>query len=330
MEHTGGGVYNDPSNLYSMFDANAAGRFTLFGRLGTTWGGCVEMRGAPYDIRDTPMTTNNRATHWIPYFNPDDPDHDDYPMEPTWNTWGTSNDYVDDLIPGNTGNRPFGSGPAAAVARKQAWFDRIRNTNRYSGTPRDTLSDAYGPNKGCRIEPIIPLTNDYDALRAGVDNMVAFGATNIPLGAMWGWHTLSPNAPFGDGRAYDTPGLKKIIIIMTDGANNLNANWFAYGGVGFIWQNRLGITSGTAADIRARLDERLDSATPGTEDLCGNMKDKDIEVYTIAVEVDTAAQALLRRCATGSDYYFPVESASGIGDAFEAIAEALSKMRISR
>ena len=329
-DHTGGGIYNDTSNPYSMFDGNATDRFTLFDRLGTTWGGCVEVRGAPYDIRDTPLTTGIKASQWIPFFNPDNPDEDDYPNDRTWNTWGTSNDYVDDLIPGNTDNWPFGSRSEAADARKEAWFDRIRKTNRYSGTPRGTLTDDYGPNRGCKIEPIIPLTNDFDALRAGVDRMVAYGATNVPLGAMWGWHTLSPHNPFGDGSAYDTPGLKKIIIIMTDGENNLNANWNVYGGVGFIWQNRLGITSGTAADIRARLDERLDSATPGTEDLCGNMKDKAIEVYTIAVEVDTAAQALLQRCATSSDHYFPVDSASGIVDAFEQIADAIERLRISR
>ncbi|QTN19323.1 TadE/TadG family protein [Brevundimonas sp. AJA228-03] len=334
-DHTGGGVYSDPGNKYSLFDANATGRFTLFGRLNTTWGGCVEARGAPYDIRDTPPVAGTEASWFVPFFAPDEPDRDDYPRDSTWRNYGyQGNDYVDDGIAAITGNNPFGTGAAATAARAQAWWDRVRNTSRYSNTPRNTLTNAYGPNAGCRLGPIIRLTNDFNALRAGVSDMIAWGNTDVPLGTMWGWHTLSPNAPFGDGRAYDTEQLKKIIIIMTDGENVMSAasnpNDSTYNGNGYIWQNRLGLTSGSDAARRARMDDRFDSATAGTEDMCGNIKTKGIEVYTVAVQVDSRAQALLRRCATDNAHYFPVNSASGIGDAFDRIAGAIEKMRISK
>jgi Flp pilus assembly protein TadG len=334
-DHTGGGVYSDPGNTYSLFDANATGRFTLFGRLNTTWGGCVEARGAPYDIRDTPPIAGTEASWFVPFFAPDEPDWDDYPRDSTWRNYGyQGNDYVDDGIPAITGNNPFGTGAAATAARAQAWWDRVRNTSRYSNTPHDTLTNSYGPNAGCRLGPIVRLTNDFDALRAGVSAMIASGNTDVPLGTMWGWHTLSPSAPFGDGRAYDTERLKKIMIIMTDGENVMSAasnpNDSTYNGNGYIWQNRLGITSGSNADRRARMDDRFDSATAGTEDMCGNIKTKGIEVYTVAVEVNARVQDLLRRCATDNAHYFEVNSASGIGDAFDRIAGAIEKMRISK
>ncbi|WP_269515874.1 pilus assembly protein TadG-related protein [Brevundimonas subvibrioides] len=334
-DHTGGGVYADPSNKYSVFDANATGRFTLFGRLNTTWGGCVEARGAPYDIRDTPPVAGTKASWFVPYFAPDEPDRDDYPRDSTWRNYGyQGNDYVDDGIPAITGNNPFGSGAAADTARDRAWWTRVRNTSRYSNAPRSRLHASYGPNDGCTLGPIVRLTDNFDALRAGVNDMIASGNTNVPLGTMWGWHTLSPNAPFGDGLAYNTEGLKKIIIIMTDGENVMSVantpNESTYNGNGYIWQNRLGITSGSDADRRAKMDARFDSATPGTEDMCGNMKDKNVEVYTVAVQVGASAQALLRRCATDGNHYFPVSSASGIGDAFDRIAGAIEKLRISR
>ncbi|CAL1690886.1 hypothetical protein MMB232_01020 [Brevundimonas subvibrioides] len=335
IDHTGGGVWADPANKYSLFDGNAAGRFTLFGRLNTTWRGCIEAREAPYDVRDTAPIAGTRASWFVPFFAPDEPDKGDYPKDSTWTNYTyEGNDYLDDGIDAKTGNSPFGSGSAATTARAKAWWDRVRNTNRYSSTPRGTLNTSFGPNDGCTLGPIIRLTDDYDALRAGVNGMIASGNTNVPLGAMWGWHTLSPNAPFRDGRAYGTERLKKIIIIMTDGENVMssvsNPNASSYNGNGYVWQNRLGITSGSDSVRRTKMDDRFDSPNAGTEDMCGNMKDEDIEVYTVAVQVDSAAQTLLRRCATDTDHYFPVNSAAGIGAAFDRIAGAIENLRISR
>ena len=332
--HTGGGVYANPGNPYSMFDSNAQGRFTLFGRLNTTWGGCVEARGAPYDIRDTAPITGIEASQFVPYFAPDDPDKDDYPMDATWQGYAIENDYIDDGVTGTTTADPFGTGTAAVTAREEAWFQRMRLTSRYQDAAREALTTDFGPNKGCGLQPIIRLTDDFDALRTAVNNMSLHLWTNIPFGTMWGWHTLSPNAPFGDGRAYGTERLKKVIIIMTDGENAVgresNPNEGMYTGIGHIWQNRLGITTGTNLVRRRSMDGRLDSAIPGTEDLCGNMKDKDIVVYTIAVQVSAGVKTMLQRCATNTDHYFPVESASGIGDAFQKIASSIANMRITR
>ena len=127
---------------------------------------------------------------------------------------------------------------------------------------------------------------------------------------------------------------QKIIIIMTDGENVMSdtnsPSDGAYNGLGYIWQDRLGITSGGTDTRRSRMDDRLDHPTAGTEDLCGNMKGSGIQVYTVAVQVDSAAQTLLRRCASSADHYFPVDSASGIGAAFDRIAGAIENLRISR
>lgn len=331
IDHTGGGVYNATTNPYSVFDAAAAGRFTLFGQLNTTWGGCVESRPQPYDIRDTAPSSGTKATMFVPYFAPDEPDKGDYPNDSTWRNYGyEGNDYLDDGRAGSTTNPAF----TTSALRTAEWFARVRNTARYATSPRNTLTTAFGPNKGCDLQPLIRLTDNYTALRTAVNNMIATGNTNVPLGTMWGWHTLSPNAPFGDGRAYGTERLKKIIIIMTDGANVMSdttsPNDSSYNGLGYIWQNRLGISSGSDATRRTRMDNRFDHATAGTEDMCGNMKTQNIEVYTVAVQVDSTAQTLLRRCATDADHYFPVDNASGIGAAFDRIAGAIENLRISR
>lgn len=317
-----------------LFD-EGVGRFTLFQRLGTTWGGCVESRPQPFDIRDTAPVSSNQARMFVPYFAPDEPDRDDYPNHTTWRNWQyEGNNYRDDGRPGSSSSSPFNNPSSNSVAtnRSNEWFARLRNVDKYVTT--SGLNTGWGPNKGCDLQPITRLTDDYDALRTAVNNMIASGNTNVPLGAMWGWHTLSPNAPFGDGRPYGSERLQKIIIIMTDGENVMSdtnsPSDGAYNGMGYIWQNRLGITSGNADTRRQRMDNRFDHPTAGTEDLCGNMKDAGIEVYTVAVQVDTAAQTLLRRCASSNDHYFPVNNANGIGAAFDRIAGAIENLRISR
>ncbi len=344
--HTGGGAWHATNNPYSLF-STARGRFSLLQDVGTTWGGCVESRPQPFDIQDTAPASNNQSTLFVPYFAPDEPDRDDYPNDSTWNTWANSNnsdvnDYVEDGSKVSS-NNPFGSGMTATNNRNTQFWNRLRTTAKYKTTPRNAqtnrsgssvLTTSFGPNKGCSLQPIIRLTDDYAALRRAVDNMVATGNTNVPLGAMWGWHTLSPNAPFGDGRAYGTERLQKIIIIMTDGENvmtdNNSPNRGTYNGLGYIWQDRLGRTSGNNAERRTAIDNRFDHPTPNVPDMCGNMAAAGIEIYTVAVQVDADAQTLLRRCATDDDHYFPVNNAAGIGAAFDRIAGAIENLRISR
>lgn len=334
--HTGGGAWST-TNPYSMFSAGR-GRFTLFGNLGTTWGGCVEARQAPYDIRDTAPASGTQARMFVPYFAADEPDRDDYPNDSTWRNFDyEGNDYL--LDGAQTGSNNYAGSNNAfanATARNAEWFRRVRNVSKYATgyLKVGSLNTSRGPNRGCDIQPLIRLTDDYDKLRDAVDDMIASGNTNVPLGTMWGWHTLSPNAPFGDGRAYGTERLTKIIIIMTDGENVMSAydspNGSNYNGLGYIWQNRLGIVSGSDSQRRTAMDNRFDHPTAGVEDMCGNMKDEDIEVYTVAVQVDSSAQTLLRRCASDDEHYFPVNSASGIGTAFDRIAGAIENLRISR
>jgi hypothetical protein len=121
---------------------------------------------------------------------------------------------------------------------------------------------------------------------------------------------------------------------MTDGENVMsgidNPNDSSYNGLGYIWQNRLGITSGSDSTRRTRMDNRLENPTAGQEDLCTNMKNQGIIIFTIGVQVDSDAQAMLRRCSSGSDYYFNVTSTAGISTAFDRIAGSLESLRISR
>jgi hypothetical protein len=64
--------------------------------------------------------------------------------------------------------------------------------------------------------------------------------------------------------------------------------------------------------------------------LCTNMKAKNIEIYTIRVEVTSGSSTLLKNCASTPDKFFDVQNVATLGVAFDAIAASITNLRISR
>ncbi len=274
------------------------------GASGVPWNGCVESRMPPYDIQETPPDPATPATMFVPYFAPDEPGNK--------NSSTYTNDYLNDLI--STG-----------------WKPQEQNHSKYNAAPRTGTNSAgytYGPNAGCSLQPMMRLTTDFTSIKAAIDGMTAVGETNIPMGLVWGWHTLSPNAPLADGQAYGTQHLRKIIILMTDGQNtftNSNGNNKSmYDGLGYIWQNMLvGATSASSdAQRTTAMDNRLAA-------LCTAIKGKDIHIYTVRIEFTSGSPTLLQNCATAPGDFYDVASVSDLGKAFDAIAGSISNLRIS-
>jgi Flp pilus assembly protein TadG len=290
---------------------NHANRWTLFNNMNISWAGCVESRKYPYDVQDTAPTTATPATLFTPFFAPDEPDVSDYSNDSTWKNYDTTNNYIDDGLSANSGNKN--------------WWTRQGRTAKYVSSGLNT-SNGKGPNMGCTMQPLSRLTTDYNSLKTSINAMVATGNTNVPMGLVWGWHTISPNTPFADGKAYGTDKLKKIIVLMTDGENTYgdanNPNESFYIGLGYIFQNRLGITSGTESQRRAKMDARM-------AELCTNIKAKNIELYVIGVMVDSYTSSLLSACATDSAHYFDVSQSSQLTDVFNTIAGSIANMHLS-
>jgi Flp pilus assembly protein TadG len=282
----------------------AVNRFSLFAAMSASWGGCVESRPHPYDVQETAPSTGAPDTLFVPYLAPDESDVEPY-------SW--SNNYLPDETNNNAG-----------------WFTRLRNSGKYDQPPVTTaaIGNGYnhGPNYGCTLQPIVPLTTNMALVKSGIQGMTATGDTNIPFGLMWGWHALSPNAPFALGSAYNG-GARKIAVLMTDGQNA----WFdngsparsIYSGAGYITNDRLGITEGDELARRAALDARL-------AEICTNMKAKQIVIYTVRVEVTTGSADVLRNCATTPEHFFDVQQASQLDAVFAEIAEKLLNPRILR
>jgi len=292
-----------------------ANRFQLLSTLGTTWRGCMEMRKPPYDIQDDAPTTATPATLYTPYFAVDEPDSQ---------TTGYGSDYNNDYVKDYSG----GGG------QSNNWRVRQGLINKYGNSKRDTLDSGFGPNAGCGVSRMSRLTTSFSTLLTEIDNLEASGNTNIPIGLMWGWNTLTPQAPFSDGVAYNAPDTKKIIVLMTDGENTMSQrdtpNDGTYAATGYIWQGRVLKSSGATLQQGASTAERTAALDSRLQKLCDNIKGKGIEIYTIRVEVETGTNELLKTCASGRDYFYDVQSSSTLTQVFESVAGQIAALHLSR
>jgi Flp pilus assembly protein TadG len=177
--------------------------------------------------------------------------------------------------------------------------DRTQSNDVLDAAPVEGSSATYFPADACgSLAKALPLTNDWTALHSKVDQMAPNGSTNVTIGLVWAWHALTQNSPFPEGSP-GQPDLDKVIILLTDGENTKN-RW---------------TTSTNSINTR-------------TSAACNNIKAVGIKLYTVRVVEGNAI--LLQGCATKPDMYYDVQDASQLNGAFNAIAQALANLRISK
>lgn len=320
-----------PAAYGSDLFASSQDRFTLLSNLGLTWGGCVETRPDPYDVTDAGSTSAIGATMFVPYFAADEPDSNSV----SYNWYGWTYYYDSD-------NNWLYNDKTSSTD----WFTRQANVSKYAASNKSNLSSkaksgstTEGPNSGCGTASLLRLTDvttstGLNTVNAKLGQMVASGSTNVAVGFMWGWHTLSPNSPFTDGKAYGTTGVKKIIVLLTDGDNNYttydNPNASVYTSYGYIWQGRLKNASGVALGTSSTSTDRRDAIDNRQRLACTNAKAKGVIIYSIGVGVSTHSKGILQSCATASDYYYDVTDSSQLSAVFTAIANSIGNLRIAK
>lgn len=211
-----------------------------------------------------------------------------------------------DLEPGYDGDEqtcPAERSGAEALtdARPQAgaWVNAPSGFTSYCGT---------GPltNHGPLGHTLVPLTKDSSALKSEIDSFRAVSMTGGHLATAWAWYALSPywdniwpseSAP----AAYETSGLVKAVVLMTDGEFTAFIDP-SYG-------------LGSSSSDHAKL-------------LCTAIKDAGIIVYAIAFKAPTVGEDIMRHCASSDVHYFDAESDEDLIEAFENIASKFSGGRI--
>ncbi len=295
--------FNGPVNRLALYDQLT----------NVQWGGCVDARPhtetsgptAHLDTDDTPPDIADPDTLFVPSFSPDTPD--------AWAGW--QSDYISDTAAAACA--PLGGGASAR--------ERQERICKYNGAVN---TGAWGPNFDCPSAATLPLSNTKQTVLDSIDAMTAGGATNIHMGAIWGFRLLSPTLPFAEGRAYD-PDTNKALIIMTDGENtmysssNMNGAHY-YSPYGFPFNERIGEAGWSNTQLRTEMNAR-------TVESCNNAKDAGITIYTIGLNPPNATtRTMLEDCASSLAHAFFPAAPNELDAVFIQIANQLSALRLSQ
>jgi Flp pilus assembly protein TadG len=150
---------------------------------------------------------------------------------------------------------------------------------------------------------MLGLSNDWVALNAKLDSMIARGNTNQTIGLAWAWQTLTQNAPMNaTGLPADTA---QFIILLSDGMNT---------------ENRV-------SDVQSDIDARM-------KKLCENIKAEnkgtktEIRIFTVLVMAGNSS--VLQDCASDKSMYFALTSANDMVTTFNQIGTSLANLRIAK
>ena len=192
------------------------------------------------------------------------------------------------------------------LAHREAWFEEDEDhwdggVWKY-GHPEKPGDSKYKGTE-CRSFPPVELTNNRTTLENYVNSLTAGGGTAGHQGIAWSWYLIAPEwkdifSANAEPMPYDEPDAIKAVILMTDGEFN-----------------------------RQIFDDQ-GSSDDQAKALCDNMKDKDIVVYSVALQAPDAGKAILEYCASGPEFYFDAQNGQQLTDAYRAIATSLSDLRI--
>ncbi len=293
-----------------------------------SWNGCVEARprgSAPFDynVNDEPPTAGVGDSLFTPYFAPD---------EPTFSGSTSSRYSFDNSYIGTSGS-PMETTGISNSTNSSNHANRQKNINKYNNrTITAEASSSYGPWYNCARTSVVPMTYDRAKIEDGITAMSAGGNTLIAEGLAWGWRTLSPGEPFTKVEAGPTIGgdeissydskWKKVLVLMTDGENNVSGglnslNGSSYSAYGFptttLAKNRFGST--TPSQAESKLDDAM-------MELCTNIKATGVEIYTVAFRVNTTTILNnLKNCASSPAHYSKAADGTELAAVFTAIGE---------
>ncbi|WP_371396467.1 hypothetical protein [Fretibacter rubidus] len=193
--------------------------------------------------------------------------------------------------------------------------------------PDNLLADAGAGNRiGGAMnefcgEEILPLETDLSVVDTKIDSLTASGSTYIPSGLIWGWRTLTPNAPFTEASSSSADAVKAVVL-MTDGANTMTQT-ARFGGTEKTYHYPYGPSNVTAND----------EATDRIIGICDNIKADGIAVYTVAYKLPGASKKIydtLESCASNPASAFKAKNKKQLKKAFEDIGRNLQTVRLSR
>lgn len=217
---------------------------------------------------------------------------------------------------------------------------------------RSAGNGGKGPNLGCGLA-ITPLVAEKTKVVDAINDMFSWsrGGTLGNIGLVWGWRTISPKwkGKWGDPDLpidYGDPLMDKVVVILTDGHNQLwdwtgrlpgrpwneenhpgvpfahrdTSDYTAYGRRN---EERLGPGINTYDEVQTEVNRRFTNT-------CNAMKAQEIMIYTITFKLANGpTKNLYKACATTPDHHFDADGNTELDEAFKAIGTELSNLRLA-
>jgi len=154
-------------------------------------------------------------------------------------------------------------------------------------------------------QAVMGLNYNWSSMTTLVNNMTPNGGTNQNVGLQLGWMSLTGGGPFTVPAKDANYTYNEIIILLTDGLTTEN-RWYGNGS-----------SQSSQVDARQQMT-------------CDNIKATKITLYTIQVNTGgDPTSTLLRNCASSTDKFFLLTSASAIVTTFNTIGTNLTKLRVA-
>ena len=171
------------------------------------------------------------------------------------------------------------------------------------------------------LEPIIPMTYNWSALKTAVNAMQPTGGTDQSVGIAWAWQSLLTTGPIPAPAEDSNTTYNRVLIILSDGLNTED-RWPNYGNGST--QN----TTNNVGDIDTRQAQQCANIKAAT-DASGR---PSYTIYTIQVDTSSPADpvsTVLQNCASDPSKFFMLTNSNQIATTFTTIGTALSQLRVS-
>lgn len=234
------------------------------------------------------------------------------------------------------------------------------------------VTRTLNQNDDCITQPVTFLTTNQSTLKTAINSMVPGGSTIIPVGLLWGWRMLSSSwsskiAGGSNGwisstntalpMPETTQGLQRVMIVLTDGQNQIGAagtipNDLYFNGLSGVGSRSLAAPTVTRTDGSTLANGLTDSselhggnpADPSSGNnagfpddvntfqlaVCNAIKQDGVTIYAITFgdsASSSTAQTNMQLCASPGDYYHAPDNTT-LNAIFQQIAGNIGELRL--
>ncbi len=213
-----------------------------------------------------------------------------------------------------------------------------------------------------RNAKVVPLTADRNKIKNSISRLSAGGGTAGQIGIAWGWYTISPRwsnfwPSDSEPLPYETDNIRKYAVFMTDGDFNVHyRDDYNYSRVEQAREEKIRekkrnntwtegpnpdgsnkFTSDEHEEFANLIEWRYASSygeygtsSVRAKEICKNMKEKNITVYSVHFGSSYAAKRVMQSCATSNSTFYKADNESELIQAFEKIANDIKNIYLSQ